>query len=89
MIETSRLILRPFREEDAEDVLDYLQEPMVNCFARMKVHSLVEARKVVMERASLWRIFMWSMRRASASSRRSKCLTCRGMTISEAVKCEG
>ena len=51
MIETDRLILRPFREGDAEDVFEYLKEPMVNCFACMKVHSLGEARKAVMERA--------------------------------------
>ena len=50
-IETDRLILRPFRERDAADVFEYLKEPMVNCFACMKVHSLEEARKAVMERA--------------------------------------
>ena len=33
MIETDRLILRSFREGDAADVLEYLKEPMVNCFA--------------------------------------------------------
>ena len=37
--------------EDAADVFEYLKEPMVNCFACMKVHSLEEARKAVMERA--------------------------------------
>ena len=51
MIETDRLILRPFREGDAADVFEYLKVPMVNCFACMKVHSLEEARKAVMERA--------------------------------------
>ena len=51
MIETDRLILRPFREEDAADVFEYLKSPMVNCFACMKVHSLEEAHKAVMERA--------------------------------------
>ena len=51
MIETDRLILRPFREEDTVDVFEYLKEPMVNCFACMKVHSPEEARKAVMERA--------------------------------------
>ena len=44
MIETDRLILRPFREEDAADVFEYLKAPMVNCFACMKVHSLEEAQ---------------------------------------------
>ena len=51
MIETDRLILRPFCAEDAADVLEYLKEPMVNCFACMKLSSLEEARKAVQERA--------------------------------------
>ena len=51
MIETTRLILRSFREEDASDVFEYLKEPMVNCFACMKVHSLEEAQNAVIERA--------------------------------------
>ena len=51
MIETDRLILRPFSVEDAADVFEYLKEPRVNCFACMKVHSLEEAQKAVMERA--------------------------------------
>ena len=44
MLETERLILRPFLESDAEDVFEYLHEPAVNCFACMKLHSLEEAR---------------------------------------------
>ena len=51
MIETDRLILRHFRAEDAADVFEYLKEPMVNCFACMKVHSLEEAKKAVLDRA--------------------------------------
>ena len=51
MIETSRLILRPFREEDAADLYEYLKEPMVHCFASMKVNSLEEAQQAVQERA--------------------------------------
>ena len=51
MIETTRLILRPFHEGDAADAFEYLEKPTVNCFACMKVHSLGEARKAVMERA--------------------------------------
>ena len=30
MIETERLILRPFREGDAVEVFEYLEKPMVN-----------------------------------------------------------
>ncbi|MFT9076575.1 GNAT family N-acetyltransferase [Ethanoligenens sp.] len=44
MIETERLILRPFLESDATDVLEYLREPTVNCFASMKLNSLEEAK---------------------------------------------
>lgn len=44
MIETERLLLRPFQESDAADVLEYLSEPAVNCFASMKLHSLEEAQ---------------------------------------------
>ena len=50
IIETTRLILRPFCAEDAADVFEYLKEPMVNCFACMKLHSFEEAQKAVMER---------------------------------------
>ena len=50
MIETARLILRPFRAEDAADVFEYLEKPMVNCFACMKVNSLEEAQHAVLER---------------------------------------
>ena len=44
MIETERLILRPFLESDAADVFDYLKNPAVNCFASMKLNSLEEAK---------------------------------------------
>ena len=44
VIETERLILRPFLEGDAADVLEYLGKPAVNCFACMKLGSLEDAR---------------------------------------------
>ena len=50
-LETERLILRPFAESDATDAFEYLHEPTVNCFACMKVNSLEEAKKAVLERA--------------------------------------
>ena len=52
VIETERLILRPFSEGDAEDVYEYLKEPAVNCFACMKLNSLEEAR-AEMEKSAL------------------------------------
>ena len=50
MIETDRLILRPFCSEDTAGVFEYLKAPMVNCFACMKVHSLEEAQAAVKEK---------------------------------------
>jgi len=52
IIETDRLILRPFTESDAADVLEYLREPAVNCFASMKLNSLDEARAEMNKRCS-------------------------------------
>lgn len=51
MIETERLLLRPFRESDAEDVFAYLKEPAVHCFADMKLNSLAEARAEMARRS--------------------------------------
>ena len=50
IIETERLILRPFRESDAADVFEYLREPVVNCFANMKLNSLEEAKEEMEKR---------------------------------------
>ena len=44
IIETERLILRPFLERDATDVYEYLHEPAVNCFACMKLETLEDAK---------------------------------------------
>ena len=46
-----QLVLRPFRESDAADVLDYLRKPAVNCFACMKLDSLKAARGEIKRRA--------------------------------------
>ena len=51
MIETERLLLRPFAKSDAEDLFEYLKEPMINCFADMKLHSLEEAETEAAKRA--------------------------------------
>lgn len=42
IIETKRLILRPFELADAKDVFEYLKRPMVNCFASMRLNSIEE-----------------------------------------------
>ena len=51
IIETKRLILRPFRESDANDVYEYLKEPAVNCFSCMKINSLDAAKAETRERS--------------------------------------
>ena len=51
MIETERLILRPFEKDDAEDLFAYLHEPQVNCFACMKLNTLEDAKAVIERRA--------------------------------------
>ena len=51
ILETERLILRPFTENDAADAFEYLHEPMVHCFACMKTETMDDARKAVLERA--------------------------------------
>ena len=52
IIETERLILRPFFEGDGTDVLEYLAEPAVNCFACMRLNSLEEVQAEMKKRGS-------------------------------------
>lgn len=52
MIETERLVLRPFRESDAADVLEYLRKPTPNCFAGLKLDSLDEAKTEMLKRSA-------------------------------------
>lgn len=51
MVETQRLILRPFTKDDAADAYEYLHEPMVHCFEDMRINSIEEATDAVIERA--------------------------------------
>ena len=47
-LETPRLILRPFREEDAADVFDYARDPRVGPWAGWPVHkSVEESREII------------------------------------------
>ena len=50
-IETERLLLRPFSESDASDALEYLRNPVPNCFACMKLDSLEEAEAEMRKRS--------------------------------------
>ena len=50
MITTERLILRPFTEKDAADLLEYLHEPTVHCFFDMKISSMDEAKEEAVKR---------------------------------------
>ena len=51
IIETERLILRPFEEKDAVDMFEYLKKPAVNCFACMKLDTMEEAKEEARRRA--------------------------------------
>lgn len=51
MMETQRLISRPFEQTDAQDVFEYLKDPQVHCFACMKLKSLSEAEEKAREKA--------------------------------------
>ena len=50
-IETKRLLLRPFRESDAADVLEYLSSPLPHCFAGLHLDTIEEARAEVLKRS--------------------------------------
>ncbi|MEN2989358.1 GNAT family protein [Tistrella sp. BH-R2-4] len=51
IIETGRLILRPFREGDAADLFAYLRAPTATCFLSLKLADLAEAEIAVRKRA--------------------------------------
>ena len=51
VIETERLILRPFREGDAADLFAYLRAPTAPCFLSLKLADLAEAEIEVGKRA--------------------------------------
>lgn len=51
IIETERLILRPFREGDAADLFAYLRAPAAPCFFSLKLADLAEAEIEVRKRA--------------------------------------
>lgn len=51
IIETERLILRPFREGDAADLFAYLRAPTARCFLSLKLADLAEAEIEVRKRA--------------------------------------
>ena len=50
-IETKRLLLRPFRESDAADVLEYLSGPLPHCFAGLRLDTLEETRAEMLKRS--------------------------------------
>lgn len=52
IIVTQRLIIRPFKAEDAAALFDYLSSPRAPCFNDEKLHSLAEAEIDVAKRAT-------------------------------------
>lgn len=51
MIETERLILRPFTQADAADLYEYCAEPTVHCFESMRISTMEEAEKQACKRS--------------------------------------
>lgn len=51
-IETERLVLRPFHESDAADVLEYRSGPLPHCFADLKLDDPDEVRVEMAERGA-------------------------------------
>jgi len=51
ILETERLILRPFREGDAADLFAYLRAPTARCFLSLTLANLAEAEVEVKRRA--------------------------------------
>lgn len=51
IIETERLILRPFQEGDAADLFAYLRAPTASCFLSLKLEDLAAAEAEVRKRA--------------------------------------
>jgi len=50
MIETERLILRPFEDKDLEGMYDYLKNININCFMEMKVADIEGAKEALVQR---------------------------------------
>lgn len=50
-LETDRLILRKFQENDAQALLEYLHAPTASCFFSLKLVDLKAAREEVLKRA--------------------------------------
>ena len=50
MIETQRLVLRPFKETDLDDLYEYLSEITIHCFMDMKTETRDEAVEILKER---------------------------------------
>lgn len=50
MLETERLILRPFKDGDEKDLYEYLSTIRINCFKSMQISSLHQAYDEVIKR---------------------------------------
>lgn len=50
IINTDRLIIRSFNQDDYLDVYEYLNEPLVHCFECMKLNSLEDAKNAVLNK---------------------------------------
>ena len=63
MIQTSRLFIRPFQEQDSESLFEYLSDPTVYRFEPGEPVSLEEAREITLKRAQgtvFWAVVLQS-----------------------------
>ncbi|WP_322545169.1 GNAT family N-acetyltransferase [Elizabethkingia miricola] len=56
LFKTERLIIRRFRESDAEDLFEYFEKPRVNCFMDEKLNSIEDAKAQVKKKALTYSI---------------------------------
>lgn len=52
VIETARLVLRPFTQRDAADLLEYLHQPVASCFLSLALADITAAEREALERST-------------------------------------
>lgn len=52
ILHTKRLTMRSFKQSDAPELLDYLKEPVVHCFADEKISTLAQAQEKIKKKLS-------------------------------------
>lgn len=73
MLETERLLLRPWRESDAEDLYRYASDPKVGPIAGWPVHTSVEnSREIIRDVFSAEETYAVCLKGGQASHRKHR-----------------